>query len=125
MKIKLKVNERFALLSILPKRGAITKVRKVKQLMDQLFLNDEEKNELHVIDQGGQTHWDEKLDKGKTFEIDSLIKKIVAKDLKKKSDEEKLTTNLVVLYDLFVEGKYGNDSAEDSESEASDQASSK
>jgi hypothetical protein len=99
--LTLGVGERFTLISILPQQGPIAVVRMVESLAKRLVLTVEEQGqcELTPTDEGG-IKWNKPV--SAEIEFSPWEKDLVVRELKKLSEGEKLTVQMIPLWDLFV-----------------------
>ena len=100
--MKLGIEDRLVIVSILPKEGDITKVRAVKELIDKVGLAAKElKDWKVVVKAGGQIEWDATKAKVIDILISEAEKKLIADTFKEVSKNNKLTIGQIKLYDAF------------------------
>lgn len=115
--MKLNVRERLILLRILPKEGNALTLKVLRLLREDLSFSDEDLTELEFKEPGeeyiengitkivqpGQLMWKQEADVGKEIMMEPARKDLVVKSLKKLDREEKLTEDMLSLYEKFVE----------------------
>lgn len=102
---KLKVAERLRLLGVLPPQGGLATIRLVRDLRERLSLQEEEIERLNVKVDEGLVRWSVEKDKGREFSFTGFEIELVVSSLRKLDKEEKMTPDLIPLWDIFVDGK--------------------
>lgn len=98
----LTVMDRLLLLNVLPAEGDITTIRIVRQLREACSFSEQEHQDLGIVSKDGQITWTV-TDTAKFIEFGTKAHKMVAKALKKLSDDGKLTAQYIDLYDKFID----------------------
>jgi hypothetical protein len=101
---KFTIRERLLLLPILPHEGSITDLRIIRELREALTFSEAEHAELGIQhEDNGIVRWNpEKNDATKDIEVGSVARKVIAKALKRASDQEALSEAHIPLYERFV-----------------------
>lgn len=102
---KLKIADRLRLLGILPPTGGLATIRLVRDLRERFSLGKEELEKLEVKTEGDFVRWNVEKDKGREFTLGGFEIELIISSLRKLDKEEKLTPDLVSLWDQFVDGK--------------------
>lgn len=110
MKLKLTLNDRFALHSTLPQEAHILELKAMELLRAGLLPDAKEQEEIGmVVNAQGQPQWpkDKEL-KLKVYEINEIVFDIVRKALKKleKAEPPKLREGHMHIYDIFVDNDF-------------------
>jgi hypothetical protein len=102
--MKLKIKDRIILLGILPVEGNILIIRKSEELKVKLSPTESEVRKFGIKqDEKGITWNDPKYEV--EIEIGEIMTEEIKKILKKKDEENKITADLISLWDKFVEPK--------------------
>ncbi len=101
--MELGIQDRLALLVVLPHEGSFTNLKIVRQLREELSFNDEENKLLDFKEDGDKLKWDEDAVFSKEVEIGDTARKIIQKALKGASSQEKLPEACMDVYEIFVE----------------------
>lgn len=105
MKMNLGVLDRLLLLNILPKEGNLVTLRVTRDLSRDLGFTEEELKDLNfVTNPNGGISWDTGAAAKivKEIEIGDTMLSIVVKELKKLDKEEKLSMEILDLYEKFI-----------------------
>jgi len=102
-KFKLTLLDRLMIPSILKKEGNYSQMIINKDITKKCQLTQKELKDFEVVEFGPQIRWNEKGTKA-SFQIDftELELKEIRDGLKKLNDENKLTTELIPVYEIFV-----------------------
>lgn len=100
--MQLNVLERVLLLNIIPVEGDITTVRIVRKLREALSFSEAEHEELKLTQEGDRLSWAPN-DLLKEVEIGPKAMAVIAKVLRRLSNEGKLPETYLDVYDKFVE----------------------
>ena len=102
-KFKLTLLDRLMIPSILKKEGNYSQMIINKDITKKCQLTQKELKDFEVQEFGPQIRWNEKGTKA-SFQIDftDLELKEIRDGLKKLDDENKLTTELIPVYEIFV-----------------------
>lgn len=99
----LKIDERMALLSVLPAEGTFATLKQVRKLREELsFADDAEMAKCDVVQKGGQIKWDRSKDSGKDVEISETMKEAIVAGLKGLNDKKTLREGHMSIYERFV-----------------------
>lgn len=102
--MKLTVLERLVLLNILPPTGTVTTIRIVNDLRGALSFSEAEHKKLKFFTgDDGNTRWEAKGIKDKDIDIGPKAHVLVQESLQKMSEEEQLTTDLLPVWDKFMD----------------------
>ena len=110
--MKLSMKERFQLLKLLPKEGNVTTLRMVHDLRLALAPSEKEQEAIGLKQTaGGYVSWDPRLEEA--YEIGGLdrpkAQALVSDALEQLDKQDRLTEDLLDLWDRFVEGAEGGD----------------
>ncbi len=100
MVIDLKISERLELWKLLPAQGNIVTIKAVRCFREAISMG-VDIEEGGVTQKGEQLTWED--DYTKPFDVPPALVKIIADTLQKMEKEEKLTEELIGLWDKFVE----------------------
>lgn len=102
-KFKLTLLDRLMIPNILKKEGNYSQMIINKDITKKCQLTQKELKDFEVVEFGPQIRWNEKGTKA-SFQIDftDLELKEIRDGLKKLNDENKLTTELIPVYEIFV-----------------------
>lgn len=103
--MKLDIQERIGILSILPRNGSFLVAQTCKGLIDQLTFKDDEQEAVNLREEEGQLLWDKEKEEVREFEISNTATELIRKELIKRNESEEITVNLVPLYEKFVNGQ--------------------
>lgn len=121
--MKLSLTDRLNLLPILPKEGDIINLRIIRDLQQDLSLSETEKTSFEVKSENGYIIWNAKgVASLKEVPIGENAKTIIKDVLTERNKQKKLNTNLIGLYERFVENKQ---TVEDFEEEKKKQVANK
>jgi len=105
---KLSLGDRLRMLAILPTEGGIATVRLVRELRDRFSVQKEEAEKIGLKEANGLLTWQEGSDKPKEFSFSGFELELIISRLRKLDKDEKLTPDLIPLWDTFTSGKSGN-----------------
>lgn len=104
--MKLSVLERLVLLNVLPAQGTVTTIRIVSDLRKALSFSEAEHKKLKFNQlNDGTTRWEARSLKDKEIDIGSTAQSIISEALKELSVAEKMTADLLSVWDKFVKDK--------------------
>ena len=98
----LNVQERFALLNLLPTQGDFVTLRVVRELREALSFSDEEHERLQFkwVDDGRVT-WETSADAGEEFDFGWKQMQIINETLEKADTEKRLKLDELSVYEKF------------------------
>ena len=99
---QLTLPNRLLILSNIPKEGNIITLRIVRELINELALTAEEISEFEVIQLENAVQYNEKAKIPKSFPLDDVKVDVIKKAFKELNDKNKLTLDLVEVYDKFL-----------------------
>jgi hypothetical protein len=107
--MKLKVVERFNLLNILPKESNFATLKIVRELQNNLSLDDEENKTIEAKTNGMQVTWNPEkcLEYDKTPKDIKIVGKahsIIVEELTKLDQQNRLPLGMFDLFDQFING---------------------
>ena len=103
MKVKLNIAERLSIVDILPIQGNYITIKTINRLRDLLLPDSKEVKKYNLIQEGNQIKWDSRYDnETKEYELDEFECEIIKRQLIELDKSEKLTPNLIKLYERFV-----------------------
>ena len=100
--MKLNLMERLVVLQILPQEGNFATLKIVRKLQETLSPSEEEFKEFEIKQDGDQVRWNPKGLEEREIELGDKAKEIVAEALKKLDKDNKLTPQLMLVYEKFV-----------------------
>ena len=103
--MELTVVERIMLLDVLPAESDVTTLRIVRTLREALSFSEQEHADLGLTTGGGKVTWNSEKATLKDVEIGAKAHSVIAAALQRRSNEKKLTIDMVGLYERFVEEK--------------------
>jgi hypothetical protein len=102
-KIKLTLLDRLMIPNILKKEGNYSQMIINKDITQKCQLTQKELKEFEIIEFGNQLRWNEKGSKASfLIEFSELELNEIREGLKKLNDENKLSVDLVPIYEIFV-----------------------
>lgn len=105
MNAELTIDDRFAILEILPSRGNFATAKLVRELLEQLSLTEAEIKEYKVKQVDSQITW-ENASKTKEMEFGEFATELIKNALIKLNEEKKLDVQRhYSIYEQFVEVK--------------------
>lgn len=104
MTAKMKLPARLRLLGILPPQGGLATIRLVRDLRERLSLAKREAEGLEVQQGDGTITWNAEKDREKEFSFSGFEIELIVASLRKIEKEERLTPDLLALWDQFVDG---------------------
>jgi len=102
MKLKFNVLERIMLASILPATFKFADYRILNELKTACAFSEKEQEDLGMTQEGDQINWKVTNSKDKEIMVGKRATEIVVTALKQLDKEEKLSVQLVSLYEKFV-----------------------
>ena len=103
--MKFNVLERVMLMSILPQTFNFADYRILNDLKTATSFTEKEMKELVMTQVGEQVHWEVTDSPDKEIVVGDRAKEIVTAALKKLDEEEKLTDQVISLYEKFIKPK--------------------
>jgi hypothetical protein len=104
--MKLSVIERILVQGMLPKETNFVTLKIIRELEGALGFSEEEVKQLKFVTEGQTIKWDTEADKN-IGEIEVKIGEkaadVISESLKNLDKENKLTANMVTLYEKFIE----------------------
>ena len=100
--MELTIAERVYLYDMLPSEGSVTTIRAISEAQATIGLSSDELEKWSVTNDGGKVRWDSACDTNTEIEVPSVISGIIAKELNRLNDEDKLTIGQLSLWDKFV-----------------------
>jgi hypothetical protein len=104
--MKLNVNERFAILGLLPKEGNFLTLKIIREQKELLSFSDDEVKEYEFTVNGDNVNWNiekEKKEIGeKDIKITNTCKDIIIAKLKELDQKNKLAENYFTIYEKFI-----------------------
>jgi len=102
--MKLEIVERIHLLNLLPAEGNAVTLRVVNELKQELSFSEKEikDGKIEADPETGQIRWSPEASVVKDVKIGDTAEGIINKALKKLDEDEKLTEQLMPIYDRFV-----------------------
>ena len=101
--MKLGIAERISVLNILPAEGNIITLRVVNELRESLSFSEKELADCKISqDDNGRIMWDASAALVKDVKIGDTARDIIKAALKKLDDGNKLTAQLVPVWDKFM-----------------------
>jgi len=99
-----KVEERLAMLQLLPPSGNSLTYGIVEALKTKCALSEEDIQDVELVElPGGNVRWQRDKDHGKEIAIGPKATAVIAGLLKKMQQQEELNPNTFLLYKLFVD----------------------
>lgn len=92
---------RIGLLGILPAEGNVVTMRVLREFRNDLSFTKDELNDCGIVIEGGQVSWTGESDR--EFEIVPAVLGIIKSTLKTLDAEQKITPQLLAVYELFME----------------------
>jgi len=103
MKVKLNIAERLSIVDILPIQGNYITIKTINRLRDLLLPDSKEVKKYNLIQEGNQIKWDSRYsNETKEFDLDEFECEIIKKQLIELDKSEKLTPDLIKVYEKFV-----------------------
>ena len=101
--MKLNVQNRLVLMSILPVSGNAINLKLLRVLRESLSFNEKEIKMLNLVEKDGMVTWkpDHRV-KDKEVEIGAAMTELIVKALKALDEKEELLDVQMNLYDIFI-----------------------
>ena len=107
--MQLTVQDRFALLNLLPTQGDFSTLKVIRELRESLSFSDEEHEILKFqVREGDQVTWEGDADPLKEFDFGWKQLEIIRDALKRADKDKKLKLEQVTIYERFMEEKDGD-----------------
>lgn len=105
--MKVNVLERLMLQSVLPKEGSYATLKITRDLAGELGFSEADWKTYKIVQEGEQIKWDDKTDAAeqKDVKFGEKATDLIIKELEKLNKDEKLTPQLMTLYEKFVKTK--------------------
>jgi hypothetical protein len=97
------IPERVTLLGVLPAKGSFVEMAVIRELRAEAEFTDEEKEQGGVQTVGNKVMWTTNF--SKEIAIGQATKAVIVKALMKADEDERITTDMVPLYERFVVGQ--------------------
>jgi hypothetical protein len=102
MKTQLGIEDRITLLSILPKTGNIITLKIIRSMEDSIGFSADELKRCEITQDGDLVHWNPSKVTLKEIEFDDAEAELIKSQLMTLNTEQRLTQNMVSIYDKFV-----------------------
>ncbi len=99
--MKLNLNERFAVLRIIPQEGNFATLKIVNDLKLVLAPSEAEHKEFEIIQEGEMLKWNGKGKEEREIKIGEKATDLITEALKKLDEDAKLTQNQFTIYEKF------------------------
>lgn len=102
--MQLRIVDRFSLLGVLPEAGNFVTMKLIADLRSALGFSEDELKEAEIVvsPETGRVSWNGECALMKDVDIGDATKSVVSGALKKLNDENKLTAQLLDIYEQFV-----------------------
>ncbi len=101
--MRLNVNERLALLGLLPKEGDFLTLKVIRDLQEALSFSEEEHTALQFKElDNNQVVWLKAADPNKEFDFEPKATQIIVSSLEKANTQKKLTIEHMSIYEKFI-----------------------
>jgi hypothetical protein len=102
--VALTMEERFALMNVIPSQGNFLEVKHLEQLRLSLLPSPQEVQDKNVVADGNNVTWNPAKDQPVSFEFSGFCVDLLCRELKKLDKEHKLERKFLSLYEKLVEG---------------------
>ena len=99
--MKLNLNERFAVLQIIPKEGSFATLKIINDLKLALAPTEAEHKEFGIVTEGEMLKWNTKGTEEREIKIGEMATDMIVTALKKLDEEKKLTQSQFTIYEKF------------------------
>jgi len=99
--MKLNLNERFAVLQIIPKEGNFATLKVVNNLRLILAPSEAEYKEFGITAEGEMLRWNDKGQEEREIKIGEKATDVIVEALKKLDEDKKLTQSQFSIYEKF------------------------
>ena len=99
--MKLNLNERFAVLQIIPQEGSFSTLKITNDLKMALAPTEAEYKEFEIVPEGEMLKWNLKGAEEREIKIGEMANDMIVTALKKLDEEKKLTPNQFTIYEKF------------------------
>jgi len=103
--MKLNIQERIALLQILPAEGDIVTLRVLRDTQKMIGFSDEDLKKYNIVTKDQQVTWNTKGAKEVEIELGEKATEIIKEALLKLDKEKKLNGSQITIYEKFVQDK--------------------
>lgn len=100
--MKLNLNERFAVLQIIPQEGSFATLKITNDLKMALAPSEAEHKEFEITTEGEMLKWNVKGTEDREIKIGEMATDMIVTALKKLDGEKKLTQSQFSIYEKFV-----------------------
>jgi hypothetical protein len=101
--MKLNVNERLALMTVLPTEGNYATFSAIKKIREKLIFTEEEVQEFNIKQVDQQVFWDKNEER--EIEFTPAGVSLIVQSLENLESEKKLTEQTFTLYEKFIGGQ--------------------
>lgn len=88
--MKLSIKDRLTLIGLLPQEGTLTEMVEIYDLVRELKLDDEEREEVNYVEDGPAIKWDSEKDQHKNIALSNSQKDIIMKSVDALSSQGKI-----------------------------------
>jgi len=99
--MKLNLNERFAILQIIPQEGSFATLKIINDLKMALAPSEAEHKEFGIAQEGEMLKWNLKGQEEREIKIGEMASDMIVVALKKLDEDKKLTQNQFTIYEKF------------------------
>ena len=100
--MELGINERIALLQILPKEGDYLTYKILQDLKNELSFTEKEIDDWKIVISDNRMTWDVKKERKKKVNIGEKATEVIREAFKKLDKEKKINSSNIALYEKFV-----------------------
>jgi len=101
MKVKLNIQDRFVLISLLPEKGNFQTMSTIEGLQ-KLYPTQEEVKEFNIVQDQQRVSWNEKGAEPKEFEFTDNEVDVILEQFKERNDKDEITMTQYAVYKKFV-----------------------
>jgi len=102
--MKFTVVERIITLNLLPQEGSFSNLKLLREAKESLSFTDKENKALNFIQKEGSVKWNDNAVGSKEIKIGEVATQLIVKALKDLDGKEKLTVELMPVYEKFIKG---------------------
>ena len=100
--MKFTVIERIITLNLLPQEGSFSNLELLREAKESLSFTDKENKALNFIQKEGSVKWNDNAVGSKEIIIGEVVTQLIIKELKDRDGKEKLTVELMPVYEKFI-----------------------
>jgi hypothetical protein len=100
--MELSMMERLMILDLLPPEGSYVTLKVTRQTIDKVGFTDQEIKAWNIRQEDNLVKWDTEKSHDTEIDIGEKAKELIAEQLKKMSEDKKLTQQHFSLYEKFV-----------------------